>query len=243
MDVSSPTLVELAPQVWFYPANPDPTAVQPSIGVIRTSQQTILIDAGNSPRHARRILADLYAQGFPAVRTLIYTHHHWDHVLGSTSYHPTRVIAHSLCADYLKTWTQKHWTVAILREETQRMPQVSTRNQAMIDVLEDWRELRIAIPNHTFTQQMSLYEDDLTITLHHVGGAHADDSIIVQTSSGVLFVGDSYYPGFSGDERLDTTMIESFLNYDCSVIVDGHGPPRTVDELREYIAQEKANNP
>jgi glyoxylase-like metal-dependent hydrolase (beta-lactamase superfamily II) len=122
MDSSSLMLTALAPQVWFYSANPDPSAVQPTIGVIRTSQQTILIDAGNSPRYARRILADLYAQDFPPVRTLIYTHHHWDHVLGSTSYHPTRVISHDLCAEHLKAWTQKHWTTAALREEMQRTP-------------------------------------------------------------------------------------------------------------------------
>jgi len=238
MDFSSPILTPLAPQVWFYSAHPDPNIVQPTIGVIRTSQQTILIDAGNSPRYARRILADLYAQDFPPVRTLIYTHHHWDHVLGSATYHPTHVIAHDVCAAHLKAWTQRHWTTSALREEMQRTPQVTTRNQSMIDVLEDWRELRIATPNITFTDELTLHEDDMTITLRHVGGHHADDSIIVQTSTGVLFVGDCYYPG-KDEPSTDLARLESFLAYDCSVIVDGHSPPSSLDEIRMYLAQER----
>lgn len=230
-------LTALAPQVWFYSAHPDPGVVQPTIGVIRTSQQTILVDAGNSPRYARRILADLYAQDFPPVRTLIYTHHHWDHVLGSTSYHPTRVISHALCAEHLKAWTQRHWTAAALREEMQRTPQWTARNQAMIDVLDDWRELRVATPNLTFTDEMTLYEDDLTITLRHVGGHHADDSIIVQTSTGVLFVGDSYYSG-KDNPAMNFALLETFLDSGCSVIVDGHSPPSTPDEIRGYLAEQ-----
>jgi glyoxylase-like metal-dependent hydrolase (beta-lactamase superfamily II) len=234
MDFSAPLLTSLAPQVWFYSAHPDPEMVQPTIGVIRTAQQTILIDAGNSPRYARRILADLYAQDFPPVRTLIYTHHHWDHVLGSASYHPTRVIAHDLCAAHLKAWTQRHWTASALREEMQQTPRWTARNQAMIDVLEDWRELRVATPNLIFSDEMTLYEEDITITLRHVGGRHADDSIIVQTSTGVLFVGDSYY-GNQDDASIDMTMLQSFLAYDCSIVVDGHSPPSSPDEIRQLL--------
>jgi glyoxylase-like metal-dependent hydrolase (beta-lactamase superfamily II) len=243
LTASNQTLIELAPQVWVYPKNPDPSVVQPNIGVIRTSQQTILVDAGSSPRHARRILADLYAHGFPPVRTLIYTHHHWDHVVGSTSYHPTYVIAHNSCAEILKAWVQKHWTISGLREEMQRDPFYARRNQAMIDVLEDWREMRLAMPNITFSREMTLHEDDLTITIQHVGGAHAEDSSIVKVSTGPLFVGDSYYPGFVGDDRLNYAMMESFLTPDVSVIVDGHGPPRPADEFRDYIAEERAKFP
>lgn len=239
MDSSTPILTSLAPQVWFYSAHPDPSMVQPTVGVIRTSQQTILVDAGNSPRYARRVLADLYAQDFPPVRTLIYTHHHWDHVLGSATYHPTRVIAHELCAAHLKSWTQRHWATSALKEEMQRLPQWTARNQAMIDVLDDWRELRVAIPNITFTHDLTLHEDDLTITLHHVGGQHADDSILVHVSTGVLFVGDSYYPG-KEDPTVNFGLLKSFLDYD-SIVVDGHSPPSSPDEIRAYLSAQQGN--
>ncbi len=91
----------------------------------------------------------------------------------------------------------------------------------------------------TFTEELTLYEDNITITLRHVGGHHADDSIIVQTSTGVLFVGDCYYPG-KEDPSIDLARLESFLAYDCSVIVDGHSPPSNPDEIRGYLAQERA---
>ncbi len=232
MDVSP--LVALGPQVWVYTAR-DGSRTQPNIGVICTAQHTILIDAGSSPRHARRVLADLYAQGFPPVRTLIYTHHHWDHVLGSTSYHPTRVIAHDRCAAALKSWTQRHWAISTLRDEIQRTPELTARNQAVIEVLEDWHEMRLAMPNLTFTDELTLYEDDLSITVRHVGGAYADDSVVVQTSSGVLFVGDCYTSA-DGSDALDITMLERLLSYGNRVIVDGHHAPRTPADIRALIA-------
>jgi hypothetical protein len=51
-------------------------------------------------------------------------------------------------------------------------------------------------------------------------------------------VGDSYY-GNQDDASIDMTMLQSFLAYDCSIVVDGHSPPSSPDEIRQYLAAEQ----
>src|SRR5690606_14878150 len=74
-------LQQISEHVWVYPHNPNDT--QPNVGVIVTEQHTVLIDAGNSPRHARRILGELWRINAPTVTHVIYTHYHWDHTFGA----------------------------------------------------------------------------------------------------------------------------------------------------------------
>jgi len=42
-------LTQLTEHIWLLPHDPDPDAVQSSIGVIATHNESVLIDAGNSP--------------------------------------------------------------------------------------------------------------------------------------------------------------------------------------------------
>ena len=87
-------LIELADSVYLFPRDDSPGAIQPNIGLIRGQRQTVLIDAGNSPRHARQIMASMAGGGFPPINTVIYTHHHWDHTFGASVYNADHIIAH-----------------------------------------------------------------------------------------------------------------------------------------------------
>ena len=77
------TLIQVAQNVWIFPRDEDPNRFQPNVGVIVGGGQTILVDGGNSPRHARRVLLALHDVNAPPVSYVIYTHSHWDHVFGT----------------------------------------------------------------------------------------------------------------------------------------------------------------
>ena len=79
----SDTLQQVASNIWIFPHDEDANRVQPNVGIIVAGKHTVLIDAGNSPRHARRIMIALDDIQAPAVSYLIYTHSHWDHVFGA----------------------------------------------------------------------------------------------------------------------------------------------------------------
>lgn len=222
-------LQPIAERVWIFPCDPDPSKLQPTVGVICAPTQTILVDGGNSPRHARRILTALAEMNAPPVSTVIYTHHHWDHVFGASVF-GAPAIAHELCRKLLIEAASKPWSYAYLQEEMRRNPLREAGLIALGRAIDDWRSFRILLPAVTFTQKTSLYLDGLTLDLAHVGGRHAADSIVLHVrESGVLFTGDCYYPPpihlREANDTLDYAMIESLADETINVYVDGHGSP------------------
>jgi glyoxylase-like metal-dependent hydrolase (beta-lactamase superfamily II) len=222
-------LQPIAERVWIFPRDPDSSKIQPNVGVICTSTETILVDGGNSPRHARRILAALTEINAPPVRYVIYTHHHWDHAFGANVF-GAQTVAHELCRKLLVESAARPWSYAYLQEEIRRNP---VREQALIALgraIDDWRTFRILIPSITFTHKLRLHLDGLTLDLEHVGGRHAPDSVVVRVKeAGVLFVSDCYYPPpihlREPSDTLDYAMIEALADEAMTMYVDGHGDP------------------
>lgn len=238
-------LEELAPRVYMFPRDDTPDTIQPNLGVLRLKEQTILIDAGNSPRHARQLMASMAGEDFAPIETVVYTHHHWDHTFGAATFNPSMIVAHSENAVIMATYASRAWGVQYLREEIFRNPRRESGLNAMMDAIPDWREFRICRPTLTFSKKLTLYYDTLTLELEAVGGRHASDSVVVRIpEAGVIFVGDAYYPPplYLRDEDdidLDIAMMESFISDAYHTYVDGHGAPRSRAEFEQVIAYEK----
>ena len=231
------SLTQVAQNVWVFPHDEDPNRVQPNVGVIVAGNHTILIDGGNSPRHARRVLLSLDDIQAPAVSYIIYTHGHWDHVFGAMVF-GAPAIAHELCHRYLVDSASKPWSYSYIQEEIMRMPAREANLRALGRAIEDWRNFRVVVPEITLSKILRLYLEGLTIEIEHVGGQHAADSVVVRLrESRVMFTGDCYYPPpphiHHPDDLLDSAMIESLVEDDIDVYIDGHGDPRTRAEFQQ----------
>src|SRR5690606_25812705 len=110
-------LEQLTEHVYIFPRDESPNAIQPNIGLIQLEDETILIDAGNSPRHARQIMAAMMNKTMPPVQTVILSHHHWDHSFGTATFNRKQVIAHQETAKILGEYARRDWSVNALREE------------------------------------------------------------------------------------------------------------------------------
>jgi glyoxylase-like metal-dependent hydrolase (beta-lactamase superfamily II) len=88
-------LQRVAGRVWVYPHDPDPDAIGAAVGVVADERGSVLIDAGNSPAHARKVRRAIEEAGRPAPRWLVYTHHHWDHTWGASAWDGVEVVAHA----------------------------------------------------------------------------------------------------------------------------------------------------
>ena len=88
-------LTRLTEHTWLLPHYPDLNAVQSAIGLITTRNQSLLVDAGNSPRLARELKMELARCELPLVTRIIYTHQHWDHIYGACEF-DVPVTAHVL---------------------------------------------------------------------------------------------------------------------------------------------------
>lgn len=213
------SLQQLAENIWIFPRDRDASKVQPNVGVICTATQTVLIDSGNSPSHARRIQAALDAMQAPPVSHIIYTHHHWDHTFGACVF-GAPVIAHDLCQELLTHLAEQ---LSKLQESAQHNP--------LAQAIEREDAFRYILPTTTFARTMTLPLDGLTLELEHVGGAHAADSIVVRIKErGVMFLGDCYYPPpayqQSDKQKTNWSMLASFIKEPgFEIFVEGHSSP------------------
>jgi len=241
-------LISIAPHVWLFPCDDDEDTgrTQPSVGIICTATQTILVDAGNSPAHARRIRAALAQIAAPPLRFLIYTHHHWDHVFGAQVF-GVPVIAHELGRELVASLAAKSWSRQSLAQRMLEEPERTASYTAVIHALAGDDQLDVSVPSLTFSHRLRLHVDTVTIELRHVGGQHAPDSIVVGIpEAGVLFLGDCYYPPplhlRTAESAADVAMLASLVSDGYEWYIEGHDRPHTRAELRAALAGATGGN-
>src|SRR6056297_2889349 len=71
---------QLTENVYYMPH--DDTTDRPTLGLICGSNYSMIIDSGNSPKHAKEFLLEIESMNIPPVKYLVITHHHWDHIFG-----------------------------------------------------------------------------------------------------------------------------------------------------------------
>ncbi|MEV0795802.1 MBL fold metallo-hydrolase [Kribbella sp. NPDC050459] len=220
-------LQHLAGRVWIYPHDADPDAIRPSVAVIADDGGSVLVDAGNSPEHARAIGTAIEAAGLPAPRWLVYTHHHWDHTWGACVWPDVTVIAHSSAVDLLAKESERPWSHRYLHDQVEADPKLGPSFRARALAVPDWTDFRVVLPDETFDDTLRLPND---VVLRHVGGNHAPDSLIV-IADGVALLGDAFYPPpyhlRTPDDTVDYAMIKQLLSERHDWYVDAHSPPRS----------------
>ncbi|RMF77977.1 MAG: MBL fold metallo-hydrolase [Chloroflexi bacterium] len=234
------SLQQIADSIWIFPQ--DARRAEANVGVICTAHQTILVDAGNGPRHARRIALALMEIDAPPVSHLIYTHHHWDHTFGGMMF-DVPAIAHESCFRLLQEMSRKPWSQTFLREEIFKNPLLTDSYNAIDRAIGEWRHFRIRLPTMSFSRYLQLYIDDMALECQHVGGQHAPDSIVVQVpQAGVMFLGDCFYPPPAHLQSIvtepDYAMLRSLLvDSQFEIFIAGHSAPHTRQELETFLEE------
>jgi len=221
-------LQHLSGRVWLYPHDPDPEAIRPSVAVIADDRGSVLVDAGNSPDHARSIRTAISDAGLPAPKWLVYTHHHWDHTWGACAWEDLTVVAHEAAVDILTSEVDRPWSHRYLHDQVEADPKLGPSFRARALAVPDWSDFRIVVPQQTFADTLTLPTD---VVLRHVGGNHAPDSLVV-TADGVMLLGDAIYPPpyhlRTADDTVDYAMAKRLLSEQHAYYVDAHSAPRTL---------------
>ncbi|MEW5938997.1 MAG: MBL fold metallo-hydrolase [Chloroflexota bacterium] len=232
-------LKQLAEHIWLLPHNPNENVAQSSIGVVVSQNESVLIDVGNSPRLARKIKMELTRNDLPPVSLIIYTHHHWDHVYGACEF-DVPATAHKICQSILSEESKKPWGIKYLSEEIKREPKLTVSYSARAKAIYDWETFRVVVPEEVFESEKALHLNRLTIELEHVGGEHAEDSIVVKIPQDrVMFIGDCYYPPpvhlRTPDSAPSLDMLGKLQNDAYDLYVEGHAKPFTRAKLLKFL--------
>lgn len=205
----------------------------------------LVVDSLYDLPHARELLR-LYGEVLPdAPRRLLNTHHNGDHCWGNQLFADagTELLGSRECAARMTTEASPELFVALCEADPATLP-------PGIDYLAEGLR-RFDFTGITITPPTTLLDDDTTLDLDgtevqllSVGPAHtAGDMVVWLPAEGVLFTGDILFHectpiGWEGTFAGWTGALERLAALDPAVVVPGHGPLATADdllELRDYL--------
>lgn len=75
----------------YYLSNEDEKE-RPALGLVCGERYSLIIDAGNSPQHAKDFIQEIGKLDVPPVKYVVITHAHWDHFLGMNEFDATVIV-------------------------------------------------------------------------------------------------------------------------------------------------------
>ncbi|PWK09597.1 MBL fold metallo-hydrolase [Tumebacillus permanentifrigoris] len=231
---------QISPHVWILPA--EHKSDRPILAAIVGSRRTLLMDAGNSPAHARLFQEQLQARGVRLPDLLVLTHWHWDHSFGMSEWN-LPAVAHQQTVDALRKLVGLDWSAleSTLQALTRQGMASAETLQHMQEEYGADRNIQVVVPDLIFAHSLHFDLGDVTCEIRHVGGDHTSDSCFLYVKEDkVLFLGDSLGPSVYGGPRTYTAnhflrLLESIYEYDADLIVESHGQPLALTAFREDL--------
>ena len=187
-------------------------------GLLVGSRGAVSIDSCSTERRTRAYLEAIAAVTDKPVRTLVNTHHHGDHTHGNWLFGGATVVAHE------RTRTE------VIAAGKPDYPGIWTPV--------DWGEIELEPPFLTYTDEVTLWVDELRCEVRHVGmPAHTtNDSIVWIPQRSLLFAGDLLFNGgtpflLMGSVSGAIEVLEDVVApLGAATVVPGHGPVFSGDE-------------
>jgi cyclase len=196
-----------------------------NVGVVLTEQGPVVIDTPALPDDARDLREQIRKLTRKRIAYLIYTHEHFDHVLGGAGL-TKKVIAH-----YAALGDIEYLRSNLPSEIKHFYPGLYLEYKDIFDSLD------IVPPQITFVNEMMLYAGSRKLELSWVGG-HSPASILIYVPDDrLLFCGDNVDVGMPFiapysrfGEWIDA--LKRIEGMDIKRIVPGHGEVCSMDDVR-----------
>jgi glyoxylase-like metal-dependent hydrolase (beta-lactamase superfamily II) len=214
-------LTKIAEHVyWMPPGPPD----RPSVCGVVGDRHTLMLDAGSSAAHADAFLSDLLTESGRRPSAVVYTHAHWDHVLGGAKVGGL-VIAHAQTAEQLIELADRDWSDEGLDRQV-AAGLLSAKSAADIKLeLPSPRAVGVAPADIVFHDGIDIHLGGVTVHVRHVGGDHCDESSVMYVAPDqVLFLGDCMYASPEGALTATSAfrMRDAILEFAAEHYVEGH---------------------
>lgn len=188
-----------------------------SVGVVIGDRGCVVVDTRSDPSQG----AELHEAVRALTRlpcTVVLTHAHFDHCLGTAAFIPAMVWAHPRCRDDLARGGAAQHAEALSWYRSQPVP----REPVPVPPV---------VPDRVVTGQTEIDLGDRRVLLTHPGLGHTDHDVAVWSpDTGVLFAGDLVEqgadPDFTDAYPLDwPTAVTELLRLGPRIVVPGHGDP------------------
>lgn len=229
------TVNRIGDRFWYM--TPVAETDRPILGMVVGDKKVLMIDAGNSESHAQYFLEELSKQGVPSPDYVALTHAHWDHIFGLSFL--KNVISFS--SVQTKAEIQKllplSWSNEDLDARVMEGTEIEFCATAIKKEFSSHREISITLPTITYEKKIEIELGGVTCILQHVGGDHAQDSIVVFVKEErILFLNDCIYPDIFSKKRNYTVertlnLVEELELFDADTYILSHWKPITKDEF------------
>ncbi|SDD52029.1 MBL fold metallo-hydrolase [Actinokineospora iranica] len=204
-----------------------------TLGLVVGGDRCLVVDTGTDEQHGADWAAAI-REITPLPWTVVITHAHWDHFLGTTAFGAAPVWAHPGClaamesgaAEQTKTWAEKY------------------RESGRDDLADRLLRAPVVLPDHSVPGSTDLDLGDRTVTLLHPGRGHTDHDVVVHVpDAGVVFAGDTVEQGAPPSIGADSFPLEwpgtldVLLNLGPRTVVPGHGEPVDAGFVRGQRAE------
>ena len=221
---------------------------RPALAYIAGKTASLMVDAGNSPAHARQFLGALEQQSLPAPDYIALTHWHWDHCFGLGALSGTSLCSMETNAK-LAEMAQWRWDDASMAQRLRDGIEIPFCDQNIRLEYPDRAQIAVRTADLAFSGTLCLRLGDLTAQLLPLPNSHAAGSLAVFVpEKKALILGDIVCEDFYGSnppahhpEKL-AQMILALEALDFEIALYGHGEPASDsrEELLGYLREELA---
>jgi cyclase len=210
-------------------------------GLVHDGERTLLIDTLYDLRLTEEMLSQMRSAVPAAARidTLVNTHANGDHCYGNQLVGDARIVASERTAAEMPELPAA--AMAALVKQAPSMGELGAFFLRCFGAF-DFDGIELALPDQTFSGELSLRVGSREVRLIEVGPAHTrGDTLVLLPAERVLFSGDILFHGghpiaWAGPVSNWIAACERILAMDLEVIVPGHGPLADQDAVRELKA-------
>jgi cyclase len=210
-------------------------------GLIVDGESTLLVDTLYDLALTEQMLHTM-RRAVPAaarIDTLVNTHANGDHCYGNQLVDGARIVASERTAAEMTELPPA--AMAALLEQAPAMGELGAFFLECFGAF-DFKGIELALPEETFSGELSMRVGERELRLIEVGPAHTrGDTLVHLPAERVLFSGDILFSAahpiaWAGPVSNWIAACERILAMDVEVIVPGHGPLAGLEEVRELRA-------
>ena len=233
-------LQEIGDGLYAY-LQPDGSWGWSNAGLIADGESTLLVDTLYDLHLTERMLGEM-RRAVPAaarIDTLVNTHANGDHCYGNSLVQGARIVASERTAAEMPELPPA--AMAALVEQAPQMGELGAFFLRCFGAF-DFAGIELALPQDTFTGELTIHVGAREVRLIEVGPAHTrGDTLALLARERVLFSGDILFNGahpiaWAGPISNWIAACERILAMDVEVIVPGHGPLAGKHDVRELKA-------
>ncbi len=158
-------LRKLSSKVYYLPPGKND---RPVLGIIIGSNASLIVDAGNSPAHAKKFLKIIESElpHITPIKYVVITHWHWDHHFGLVELDEITSIAHQKTVEELKILNTYRWEDSALQERQHDGVEIPFNiDNIKGEFPSSNRHIEIAIPKLSFKQSLVIDLGDIQVNL------------------------------------------------------------------------------